>query len=355
MNFIRQNRIAALTLSFAGMLPLAQSPAQEDDADDDGAITFAFSLENDLFASTDQNYTNGTKLSWDYADAASVYEIDRLPAWAKLLASKAPRTRENALSYGATISLGQSIFTPKDIETEELVVDDRPYAGWTYMSLALRERTGSNADTFELTLGVVGPHSYAEDVQNWVHEKIGSAEAKGWGNQLKDEVGVVLAWRRDSELFSFPDSTSGWGADINTSYGAVLGNVYTHAHGGVDLRFGYNRKTQAAPPRIRPGNTAAFPTSQADPRLRGDNRSKGFFLTVGSEVRYVARNIFVEGNTWADSHGLPANDWVGDYYAGLTFLSRNWTVSYVYTRRSEEFEGQVGPHEFGGVTIAYTF
>lgn len=356
MKFRRQNRIPAFTLALCGLLPLAEVPGQmEETEDDSGAITFAFTLENDVFAGTDQNYTNGTKLSWDYADAASYDEIDRLPAWARLLASKAPKTRKDALSYGATISLGQSIFTPSDIEVAELIPDDRPYAGWTYMSLALREREGKSTDSFELTLGIVGPHSYAEEIQGWVHETIDSTVAQGWDNQLEDEVGVMLAWSRDTELFSFPDSTNGWGADLNASYGAVLGNIYTHAQAGVNFRFGYNRNSQATPPRIRPGNTTAFPSNQADPRLRGDKSKKGVFFTVGSEVRYVGRNIFVEGNTWADSHGLPAEDWVGDYYAGLTFLSKNWSFSYVFTRRSEEYEGQDGPHEFGGLTVAYTF
>lgn len=325
------------------------------DEEEAGAVTFALSLENDVFAGTDQGYTNGTKLSWDFADAATYDEIDRLPVWARIIANKTPVSRRNAFSYGATISLGQSIYTPRDIERETLIVDDRPYAGWTYLSLSLREREGKVADTFEFTLGVVGPDSYAEDVQNWVHEKLDSQEARGWDNQLKDELGVVLAWRRDMELFAFPDDTSGWGADVNATYGAVLGNIYTHAHAGVNMRFGYNRKTQAAPPRIRPGNTSALPASQSDPRLSGENKDIGFFLTVGSEGRFVGRNLFVEGNTWADSHGLPAKDWVGDYYAGLTYLTRRWSISYVYTRRSEEFEGQEGPHEFGGLTIARSF
>lgn len=349
-------RIHAFSVAASSLIFLNAVHAQEPEYfDNEQTVTFAFSLENDSFAGTDQNYTNGTKLSWDFADAASYEDIDRLPLWARLIASKAPETQADALAYGATVSLGQSIFTPKDKEREELILDDRPYAGWTYLSLALRQRQGVSSDTFELTLGVVGPHSYAEDVQNWVHEKIGSTEAKGWDNQLKDEVGVLLSWRRDTELFSWPDSTNGWGADFNTTYGAVLGNVYTHAHVGANVRFGYNRKSQAAPPRIRPGNTAAFPSSQNDPRLSGDNQEAGIFLTVGTEGRYVARNLFVEGNTWADSHGLPAKDWVGDYYVGLTYLSNRWTLSYVYTRRSEEFEGQEGPHEFGGLTIAYSF
>ncbi|MBC2605755.1 lipid A deacylase LpxR family protein [Pelagicoccus albus] len=319
------------------------------------AFTMALSVENDVFSGTDKAYTNGTRISWDLAEAASYDEIEYLPAWAKAIANKKPETRKDSYSYGATFSIGQNIYTPKDKEATELILDDRPYAGWSYLSLALRENRGRSTDTMEITLGLVGPDSYAEDVQNWVHEKIGATHASGWDNQLKNEFGGILAWRRDSEIFRLPDTREGWGTDFNTSYGFALGNIQTYAHAGASMRFGYNRQTPATPPRIRPGNTSAFPSSESDPRLSDSSPQSGFFITVGAEGRYVAQNIFIEGNTWADSHGLEAQDYVGDYYAGATLLAGKWSLSYVYTVRSEEFVGQEDPHEFGGITIARSF
>lgn len=352
---LRRSRFPRLETCLAAGLALGCLQPCLAEERENGAITFAFSLENDVFAGTDRDYTNGAKLAWDYAEAPSYEDIGSLPAWARAVANVQPGIFNAPDAFGATISFGQSIYTPENKETTELVPDDRPYAGWTYLSLALRERRGRSVDSLELTLGVIGPDSFAEDVQNWVHEKIGSAEARGWDNQLKNEIGGILAWRRDTQLFTDPDSADGWGADLTSSFGFALGNVETYAHAGADLRFGRNRHSTGTAPRIRSGNTSPFPSQHNDPRLGGDQEALGFFINLGVESRYVARNIFVEGNTWADSHGLDLEPWVTDAYAGITVMSGSWSLSYVYTRRTREFPEQNKYHLFSGLTLARTF
>lgn len=322
--------------------------------EENDAITFGIAVENDTFSGTDQNYTNGTELSWDFANAKTYTDIARLPQWAKKVASL-KRDQKATETFGATISLGQKIFTPENKEATALILDDRPYAGWTYLSLALRENRTNRTDTLEFTVGVVGPDSYAEEIQNWVHEKIGSQEALGWDNQLRNELGGIISWQRDTRILSLPDQTSGWGADLGTSFGFSVGNVHTHGLVGANLRIGYNRPAASSSPRMRPGNTSAFPSNLDDPRLASDDSGIGFFLTMGAEGRYVARNLFIEGNTWADSHGLELENEVGDYYGGLTFVASKWSLSYLYTVRSEEYPGQEEPHEFGGLTFTRSF
>jgi lipid A 3-O-deacylase len=43
--------------------------------------TFSLYFENDLFADTDQGYTNGIKLSWISPDLAGYAESGKLPDW----------------------------------------------------------------------------------------------------------------------------------------------------------------------------------------------------------------------------------------------------------------------------------
>ena len=72
--------------------------------------------------------------------------------------------------------LGQSIFTPEDITNPNLIVNDRPYAGWLYFGIGLIKRHKSGSvwvfDTLELDLGIVGPQAYAQNVQTWWHKNI---------------------------------------------------------------------------------------------------------------------------------------------------------------------------------------
>ncbi len=91
-----------------------------------------------------------------------------------------------------TLSLGQKIYTPDDIEEKELIEDDRPYAGYTFFGIGVNSRTGRRLDSFELNVGLVGPDSYARDIQKTVHE---------WVNTV--ELGVMKWW---VGLFHHPEN-----------------------------------------------------------------------------------------------------------------------------------------------------
>ena len=40
-----------------------------------------------------------------------------------------------------SVSLGQNIYTPEDKERSDLILDDRPYAGITYLGLGLHSKS----------------------------------------------------------------------------------------------------------------------------------------------------------------------------------------------------------------------
>ena len=55
---------------------------------------------------------------------------------------------------------------------------DKHFTHGTRLSLRRlqRKRAGfAICDTFELDLGIIGPESYAEDVQKWVHQNISNS------------------------------------------------------------------------------------------------------------------------------------------------------------------------------------
>lgn len=334
--------------------PLAYSQETEPE-DETSRVTFAFTLENDVFAHTDRNYTNGTHLLWDFTNAATFSEIDELPRWAQKIGRTAPLKNGDALLRGASIALGQKIYTPNDKSNSELVEDDRPYAGWTYLNLNLRSVHARSQRTLGLTIGMVGPDSFAEDVQTWVHEKIDSEIPQGWEHQLNNELGVIISYRADRLLWQTNDQPTGWNAQITQSNALTFGNVHTNAQLGAELRFGYNLTSALSSPRIRESGLGGMPTSKEDPLLRTDRKVYGLFLVIGGEGTFVARNLFVEGNTFTDSHGKKKEDWVADGYVGGTAVLGSWSLSYLYTRRSREFTEQDQYHEYGALTIAHAF
>ena len=67
--------VLLILLSIPAVFGADQAEAQEK------SWTFSFDLENDLFADTDYNYTNGGKLTWSSYDLTSYAESGKLPDW----------------------------------------------------------------------------------------------------------------------------------------------------------------------------------------------------------------------------------------------------------------------------------
>jgi len=51
-------------------------------------------------------------------------------------------------------------------------------------------------DKLELEVGIVGPYSGAEKVQEFWHSAFGLQVPQGWDNQLDNELGIVLYYER---------------------------------------------------------------------------------------------------------------------------------------------------------------
>lgn len=126
-----------LPVLLAVLIVLAGSAAVRAD-EPVGPWALSVYFENDMFADTDQNYTNGLKFAWISPDVDEYRESGKLPDWADDAVARLPMINRRPVGYKRNIvlTLGQSIFTPQDILRRDLIRDDRPYAGWLYPSVA---------------------------------------------------------------------------------------------------------------------------------------------------------------------------------------------------------------------------
>ncbi|MCW8907583.1 MAG: lipid A deacylase LpxR family protein [Sedimenticola sp.] len=303
---------------------------------------WSIQFENDLWGSGDDRfYSHGSELSY--------LSLDDPPGWLLDLGRGIPLFRMgdvNALQY----SFGQKIFTPQNTQTSRLVTDDRPYAGWLYASAKLlsRYRSGPRyqvGNVLGVTLGLVGPSSLAGDIQNGYHDLIGVNRAQGWDNQLKDEPGLLLTYTRKWQYFH--DLPGGLEFETSPHLVGALGNIYTYAGGGMMLRIGQGLQNDIAPPSIRPG-FPGIPYFHSDDRL-------SWYLFAGIEGRALARNIFLDGNTFRDSHRVDREPLVADLQFGVAFHVRGIRVAVSNIWRSREFEGQAEPVQFGAINISFPF
>ena len=307
-------------------------------------------FENDLFDGTDSNYTNGVKYSLISPDLSPHAKQGLMPRKVLELIHKIPYLRDSGPRYShrAEFSFGQNMYTPSDTDSTELVRDDRPYAGWSYVGLAYHRRTEfvenlDFLDSVELQLGVIGPQAYAKETQDLVHDLRGIDRAKGWDHQLKNEPGVVAAFER--KWLFYPDVTGPLAADAIVHAGGAIGNVSTYLNSGLEIRFGLNLPRSFGVSLIRPAGSTLFRPA----------RKPSLYLFGAVDGRLVVRDIFLDGNSFTDSHSVDKKNWVADLAAGVTLSYGNLMLIYTHVTRTKEFDGQDDVHNFGSMTLSFFY
>jgi len=315
--------------------------------------TFSLYFENDLFAGTDRNYTNGIKLSLISPDLSAYRESGHLPEWTLPWIRRLPFINEPGLQRNIGLCLGQNMYTPVATERRSLVRHDRPYAGWTYAGIAFHSKNRRRLDTIEIQAGMVGPASLAEETQSLVHRLRRIDVPEGWDHQLENEPGLVAIYERKYRMAERAFS-GGFALDAIGHLGATLGNVSTYANAGMELRAGWNLPLDFGSALIRPAGDTNAPVSATGPRI--DKRS-GFGLHAFGAVsgRAVLRDIFLDGNTFSHSHSVDKEPFVADLSAGLCLVWNRIKISYSQVFRTREFEGQEERHSFGSVTISLSY
>jgi hypothetical protein len=327
-------RLLPLLLIAVPLVGLAGEPAYREA---DHASILSVQWENDVFSGlgTDRHYTNGLRFSLLRGD-------DRLPRWVLSLARALPWFPDGGHVRGSW-ALGQNLYTPEDIGRADLVADDRPYAAWLYLGRGLVAENGRVLDIMELSVGIVGPAALGEECQKGIHGIIGSPEPRGWSNQLGDELALQAIWQRKWRQLHDGEHR-GLGVDVLPHVGGALGNVFIHGSAGATVRLGVDLPGDYGTPRIQPG----LPGSEFF--LPG--RRFGGYVFLGGEARAVLRNLFLDGNTFRNSHAVSRRWLVGDLQAGVVVQGFGIRLAYTYVVRSEEFAGQDGPDAFGTFTLS---
>ncbi|MDA0704101.1 MAG: lipid A deacylase LpxR family protein [Proteobacteria bacterium] len=299
--------------------------------------TFTLQWENDIIADTDRNYTNGIRLAW-------LSPENEMPDWLVPMYRHLPLLDDDGIPW-IGFSLGQSLFTPEDIGARTLIEDDRPYAAWLYGGLGFLSDTGDHLDTFEIDFGVIGPPAMGEPTQNLVHDVINAQKANGWDNQLNFEPGMVVYFERKWRAI-WDNAPLGLQADVVPHVGLAAGNIHTYGATGLTFRLGDDLRGDYGAPRIRPSLPGTDFFVQRD--------GFGWYFFAGVEGRAVARNIFLDGNTFGNSHSVDKRYFAGDLQGGLAVILGAARLTFTHVYRTAEFEGDT-PDRFAGLSMSVQF
>lgn len=281
------------------------------------AQQLGFTTENDayLLKLEDAYYSNGIFLHLGYADQ-----------------SKKNTKRVHRFE------LGQQIFTPLKRNTRTPADIDRPYAGYTYIQYT-RSWFNNEKTVLQLsgTLGIIGPASGGEGLQNTYHRWLKYAPFLGWryqiSNQLVLNTGVLYAYNLvAANKFKW----MGWGA-------AQLGTAFINASVGTKMVYGLFNQNQSSQLWNAGVEKKGMP-------------SKEFYIYWNPKLTAHGYNATISGGskTAADSAvTLHPKTLVFQNTIGLAYSEGRWAAQIELVHQSRETTIQLNRHRYLGLQLQY--
>lgn len=291
-------------------------------------------LDNDSFnfwqapkQRADREYTQGTRIQvlWP----ASGRLARRLLGGSQQCGVGAGDRDCRMVSVAAT----QAIYTPH-LDLRLRTTAERPYAGWLGAELGVQRDRDRSLTAFSVSLGVTGKASLAEPGQKAVHKVFGFRPPVGWDGQLPSEVAVMAQYRGALALLRGRHRRSGFGVIIAPEWRARAGTLATDATVGMQVVMGIR------PPS--PWNTAAS----------ADQGRWGLFLRAGAAQHAVARNLFLDGATFADSRSVSKRPTYGETQLGLGLRLPVGVLEWRVHSLGREYQSQPRAHAYSTLAFA---
>jgi lipid A 3-O-deacylase len=306
---------------------------------DDPSNTVTVQAENATVALaglTDKYYVNGLGLSWTSPTGAvggTLSSLDRA-VWGD------GQQRE-------ILSLVQQIYTPANTHRIRPNPNDRPYAGLLLGNFGLLSDTDTSRSVIQLSLGLVGPDSGGEALQDAFHDVINQPHASGWAHQIQDTAAVeVMAertWRAPLTHFD-----NGLEVDALPALTGAVGDLRDYAQAGVTLRLGQGLNSDFGAPRLRPGLSGedAFVAT----------RPLAWYVFAGADAQVVGYDLLLQASPFRSGPQAPLERGVVEGQFGFSALTRRFRLSLGYVLQSAEVRGQIGgTHQFITGAIAAKF
>ena len=271
----------------------------------------------------DEEYSSGVHITYDGGDA---------PWWARRFMRGAACTLRATACRAQRVELGQDMYTPaRSADNPVAAAGSRRNAGWLYLSQSARALTASRASELTLTLGVTGPPSLAELTQKIAHSAAPSLNRPAdWSSQIAFEPGVIAryeqAWRGVISEHSF-------GIDVIPRWAANVGNVSTAGELGVQTRVGWHLRHPWLP----------------------DKGPVSIAVVAGASGRAIARDLFLDGNTFRENHDVGHETFVGSGELGLELRVSRFLLAYRAVNDTRSYANGPKWHPWASMVGGITF
>lgn len=327
-----------------------------------GESYWTVQLDNDLFNHTDENYTNGFRLSW----LSSKHGRDEFNWLQQQLANlSGDRTKirllqllsgfdgRSEITYKYGFSLTQLMFTPTNRTALEAPPGQRPYAGWLGLGFSVHVQDDNTVNMVEFNVGTVGPNSLAKQAQDYIHDLRGFDRFLGWGSQTGNELTgelIFTQYRKVLKPLDRPAPGAPRFFDAFTEWGFAAGNFRTELMTGAVVRSGWNLPVDFSDPRL----SLRSYSQQAVPAVPGGGflRNLSAYLQYGYRGTAVLHDRTLDGSLFHhDDSVVRSRPLVGEHFLGVGLRVYRLELSYADTLRSREFYGQAKAQRYGSVTL----
>jgi hypothetical protein len=283
---------------------------------------FRFHYDNDYFAATDENYTQG------YNFELVLPSLEMNPINALFI-----KPKEVITKYG--LSLEHIGFTPNNYELEEIQFGDRPFAAAIMLKsfvIAFNvEKQTRLSQSF--SLGLIGPGAFGKEMQVGIHEATGNKTPRGWDNQIKNDVVFNYRIAIEKQIYHYNNFIA-----INANSALQLGTLFTNASIGSNITIGKLNTAFISSKNDRKFHVYAYGQPQLriigyDASLQGGlfNRESPYTISSGNIERFTAQ-----------------------FNYGLVIKTK--TLYFEYTRSAITREFKTGSSaKWGGIRIGFTF
>ena len=298
---------------------------------------FSIRFENDCFSvdKTDENYTNGMSLALTQTGKGvlgGVWDLFGKPSGNRF----------------ATYELTQLMLTPSDLKRSDPDPTDRPYAGLLYLGFTTHLEQENSLHSLKVIAGVAGPASLAEDVQKFSHTFLHSTHAKGWDHQIKNEPVLNLVYEYRHK-FALTPRDSAFGIEFIPMGGAFLGNYLIQAGTDMQFRAGYHLPDDFGTTVLR--GSGYLPPPQDDKA----HHAWGFYAFAGGGANLIARNLTLDGNSFADSRSVDKRIFLPMAEFGASLWTQWFQATFSYVMMGREFYGQPQREDYGSVILSSFF
>ncbi|WP_368389779.1 lipid A deacylase LpxR family protein [Maribacter sp. 1_MG-2023] len=183
---------------------------------------FRFNYDNDFFAASDKNYTQG--YSFEYANRS----LKKNPMNYLFINPKA-----KYFTYG--LALEHIGYTPSDFVSPDIQIDDRPFAAAIYIkSFVIATDTVSKSRLSQsLSLGIIGPGAFGREMQTAIHKLIENKSPGGWDNQIQNDLVLNYKIGYEKQILNYKNLGT-----IQAITSLQLGTLFTNASVGFNSTVG---------------------------------------------------------------------------------------------------------------------